>query len=74
LLAINKTICSGKLWVISLGILNFQSYSARLKALPYVSLPTPLLLYRIQISGKVGDDTKHYQIKAVKAVIEESRR
>ena len=28
----------------------------------------------ITISGKVGDDTKHYQIKAVKAVIEESRR
>jgi len=28
----------------------------------------------ITISGKAGDDAKHYQIKAVKAVIEESRR
>ena len=28
----------------------------------------------ITISGKVGDDAKHYQIKAVKVAIEESRR
>jgi hypothetical protein len=26
------------------------------------------------ISGKAGDDAKHHQIKAVKAVIEELRR
>ncbi len=28
----------------------------------------------ITISGKAGDDAKHYQIKTVKVAIEESRR
>jgi len=28
----------------------------------------------ITISGKAGDDAKHYQIKAVKVAIKESRR
>ena len=34
----------------------------------------PKVAKPVTISGKVGDDAKHYQIKAVKAVIEESRR
>ena len=34
----------------------------------------PKVAKPITISGKAGDDAKHYQIKAAKAVIEESRR
>ncbi|HHT9145185.1 MAG TPA: type II toxin-antitoxin system HicA family toxin [Candidatus Wunengus sp. YC61] len=34
----------------------------------------PKVAKPVTISGKVGDDTKHYQIKAVEVVIEESRR
>ena len=34
----------------------------------------PKVAKPITISGKAGDDAKHYKIKAVKAVIEESRR
>ncbi|MBI4222871.1 MAG: type II toxin-antitoxin system HicA family toxin [Planctomycetes bacterium] len=34
----------------------------------------PKVAKPITISGKTGDDAKHYQIKAVKAAIEESRR
>ena len=28
----------------------------------------------ITISGKLGDDAKHYQVRAVKAAIEESKK
>ena len=34
----------------------------------------PKVAKPVTISGKVGDDAKHYQIKAVKVAIKESRR
>ena len=34
----------------------------------------PRVTKPITISGRVGDDAKHYQVRAVRAAIEESQR
>jgi len=38
------------------------------------NLVHPKVTKPVTISGKLGDDAKHYQEKAVQAAIEESRR